>query len=103
MSVKIAQNLSHRGFDVATTLEEKNLGASDEAQLAYAAKTRRVLATHNLKHFLDLHTKYLSTGQTHSGIVLIVRHKDPHHIVRKLLHLIQNTPPEQMKDQIRYL
>jgi len=103
VSVKIAFNLRHRGFDVLTTIEAKNLGATDEGQLSYAVRTARVLITHNLRHFLDLHKKYLSAGKTHNGIVLIVRQKNPYRIVSRLLQFIHNTSSKEMLNQLHYL
>ena len=102
VSVKIADNLRNRGFDTRTTLQAKNLGASDDEQLDYSAKAGRVLVSHNPKDFLDLHGGYLTAGKTHSVIVLVVRQKDPYRTVARLLHLVQNTPPEDMRNQLRY-
>ncbi len=103
VSVKIAHNLRNRGFDVQTTLEAKNLAATDEHQLVFSVKRHRALVTHNIKDFLNIHKTYLSENKTHNGIILAVRRHDPYLIVSKLLTLLQSETPENMKNQLRYI
>lgn len=102
VSIKVAINLRNRGFYVLTTVEAQNLGATDEEQLSYAAKNGLVLVTHNLKHFMNLHSQYLQDEKFHSGIVLAVRQKDSYRTVKELLLLLQNTSPVEMRNQLRY-
>ncbi len=103
VSVKIASNLQNRGFDILTTLEAKNLGTTDEKQLEFSAKVERVFVTHNIKHFIALHSKYLSQGKSHYGIVVAVRQQDPQRLVLNLLNLIQHTSPQGVRGQLLYL
>lgn len=103
VSVRVAVNLRNRGFDVQTTVEAGNLGIDDERQLAYAASQKRVFLTHNLKDFIALHKTWLSADRCHAGIILAVRRKDPNSFVIRLLEFIQNTTPQEMENQLRYV
>lgn len=57
------------GHDVLTSLEAGNANASvpDPEVLAFAVSRRRILVTHNRRHFLQLH---LRRSESHCGIVL---------------------------------
>ena len=103
VSVKIASNLVTRGFDALTTVEARNRGTSDEDQLAFAARHKRVLVTHNIKHFLHLHSHYIAQNKSHAGIILAVRHENPYKLVARLLNLLHHCQPDDMADQVRYL
>jgi len=60
--------LSHYGRDVLTTLGAGNANRSitDEEVLAFASSERRILLTHNRRHFLALHRK----SPNHTGIIV---------------------------------
>lgn len=60
----IANGLRRRGIDVVTTVEASLLGATDEAQLASARASGRVIFTQD-QDFLVLAT----SGVPHAGIV----------------------------------
>jgi predicted nuclease of predicted toxin-antitoxin system len=60
----IARGLRQRGIDVTTASDANLMGASDPAQLSFAASEHRVVFTHD-HDFLRLH----SSGATHHGIV----------------------------------
>ena len=59
----IADGLRRRGIDVTTTLEAGLQGVSDETQLGFSTRERRVLFTHD-SDFLILS----ATGVEHAGI-----------------------------------
>jgi predicted nuclease of predicted toxin-antitoxin system len=56
------------GAKVLTTNEAGNRGKDDRFQIAFAARTRRVLVTRNAKHFLD--DRVLSVRATYGVIAL---------------------------------
>jgi hypothetical protein len=85
-----------------TTRGAGNLGASDAAQLSYAASKNRALLTHNRADFEALGKAYFTAGQTHSGIIIAVRHP-PHEIVRRLLLILNHVTADDMRDQVRYI
>ena len=58
-----AQGLRQRGIDVTTSTDAGLIGATDEAQLAFALAEQRVLVTHD-RDILRLH----AAGAKHSGI-----------------------------------
>ena len=103
VSAKIAANLTNRGFDVQTTSDAGNLGATDEEQLRYAASKGRVFITHNLKDFVALHARFVAAGKTHAGMVLVIRRKNANSIVLRLLQWIQSATSKDMENQLRYL
>lgn len=69
IALQVVTELRRLGHDVLTSLDAGNANASvpDPEVLAYASAERRILLTHNRRHFLQLHLRR-STG--HFGIVL---------------------------------
>lgn len=60
VSGRLGTALESLGHDVVTTAELGRKGASDVSQLSFAARTRRVLITHDTGHFEMLHEAWLS-------------------------------------------
>jgi len=58
VSVLVGEMIRARGFDVLTTRDAGNLGASDRKQLEFSARDSRVLLTHNRVDFERLATQY---------------------------------------------
>ena len=102
VSVLVAKLLRARGFDVRTTLDAGNLGASDDRQLDFAAQNGLAIITHNRVHFEALARQCLAAHRDHHGIVIAVR-RPAHEIARRLLTVLDTTTPEEMKDQLRYV
>jgi len=67
---RLAEALRRRGYDVQTVVAAGLLGASDDAQLAYAAGQQRALVTHNVAHFPGIHTAWVESGQQHGGLTV---------------------------------
>ena len=63
ISAAVAAGLLRRNIDVTTAAQEDLLGKDDFTQLAFAAKSGRVLVTQDAD-FLRLHAQ----GQAHAGI-----------------------------------
>ena len=68
--VVVAHGLLLRGYDVITTHEVGNSGATDKQQLDFAIKSDRTIFTFNISDFSKLHLEYISIGKTHKGIIL---------------------------------
>ncbi|HEY52313.1 MAG TPA: DUF5615 family PIN-like protein [Caldilineae bacterium] len=102
VDVLIADLLRGRGFNVATTRDEGQLGNSDAVQLAFAAIHRKTLLTHNRADFEALARQYFEAGRTHSGIILAVR-RPPHEIALRLLRILNYVTADEMENQIRYI
>lgn len=102
VSVLVAELVRARGFTALTAREAGQLHASDADQLAYAVSQRKTLLTHNRADFEALAQTYLATGQTHSGIIIAVRHP-PYEIMRRLLLILNHVTADEMQDQLRYI
>jgi hypothetical protein len=102
LSVLVAELLRARGFNVQTTQEAGQTGASDDKQLAYAVGQRRALLTHNRDDFARLVLTYFASGRSHYGITVAVR-RPPHEIVRRLLVILNQTTSGEIENQVIYI
>ncbi|HQU93300.1 MAG TPA: DUF5615 family PIN-like protein [Pyrinomonadaceae bacterium] len=102
VSVLVAAMIRARGFDVLTTVEAGNRGASDEEQLEFASGDGRVLLTHNRVDFERLIVGRFDSGVDHSGLMIAVR-RTPAEIVARLLRLLSEMTEKEMANQVRYL
>ena len=66
---ELAARLRARGFDVLTTQEAGMIGAEDEEQLEFAAKSGRVMYTQNIRDFKALAVDWANAGKGHVGIM----------------------------------
>ena len=71
VDVVLADMLRGREVRATTTHDAGNLGASDQAQLAYAVAGSMVLLTHNREDYRALHMAYRAAGKEHWGIVAV--------------------------------
>ena len=69
IALQVVEELRRLGHDVLTSLDAGKANASvpDSEVLAFAAAQRRVLLSHNRRHFLNLHRHRTAD---HAGIVL---------------------------------
>jgi predicted nuclease of predicted toxin-antitoxin system len=70
---QVAVDLWQRGHDVLTTEEASMDTASDEDQLAFAAKEDRAILTFNIRDFAPLHEQWTVDGKAHAGIIVSQR------------------------------
>ena len=103
VSVKIATNLKNRGFDVLHAIEAGKSSISDEEQLQKATLEQRTLVTHNKKHFITLHERYLISGKKHFGIIVANRKRNPSETVKRLLDIIQTFSSEEMENRLIFI
>jgi hypothetical protein len=68
---RLVIRLHWRGFQAITAGEVGLLEASDEVQLAYAARHGLLLITHNKRHFGALHEQYVRQGHSHHGLLTL--------------------------------
>ncbi|MGI8857730.1 MAG: DUF5615 family PIN-like protein [Thermomicrobiales bacterium] len=68
---RLVIRLRWRGFQATTAGEVGLLEASDEVQLAYAARHGLLLITHNKRHFATLHDQYMLAGWPHHGVLTL--------------------------------
>lgn len=95
----IAIALRQRGIDVTTTAEANLLAATDEDQLKYAHRSRRVMVTHD-DDFLNLHAH----GTPHAGIAYCRwGARTIGEMVQMLVLIYEMMSPDEMMSKIVYL
>ena len=95
----VALALRRQEIDVTTTREMGLLGQSDEAQLEFACKQRRVIVTHDTD-FLRL----ASQSADHWGVAFCQKNaRSLGEIIRSLGLIYQVFTPDQMRGWIEYL
>ena len=102
VDVLVADLLKAKGFVAITARDAGLLHKDDDVQLEYAISRQKALLTHNRADFERLAQEYFSSGKTHSGIILAVRHS-PYEIARRLLRILNQVTADEMRDQLRYI
>ncbi len=96
--------LRAQGIDVRTAGEEGTEGYSDEQQLLYAKALGRVIYSFNRGGFMALHTRFLTEGTSHGGIILAPQRRfSVGEQLRRLLLIIDAKQAEEMEDQVIFL
>ncbi len=95
--------LRARQVDVITVKETQTEGLIDIEQLRLATTQRRVLYSHNIGDFCQLHAEFVTNGQAHSGIALLSQDYSVGEQVRAVLELIANRTAENMENQVEFL
>lgn len=68
----VGEPLAARGHDVVCIAgNPPHEGASDEAVLALAAESGRILVTRNARHFVPLAREWAERGRPHAGLLLV--------------------------------
>ncbi|HKS91377.1 MAG TPA: DUF5615 family PIN-like protein [Tepidiformaceae bacterium] len=100
----LVRYLRELGIDCITSLEAGTFGASDEEHLNESAALGRVICTGNRRDFSALSAELLTRGDSHAGIVLIVRNRyGIGELARRLTRLADELSAEEMRDRIEYL
>jgi len=102
VTVVLAEILRARGFRLTTTLEAKQVGNTDEEQLAFASLHSQAILTHNRVHMEALARAYLDVGKPHSGIIIAVR-RDYRELARRVVILLNSLTADELANQIRYI
>ncbi|HLQ43685.1 MAG TPA: DUF5615 family PIN-like protein [Planctomycetaceae bacterium] len=96
--------LRTRGFDVTSIVELSNESLDDDAVLELAVHTGRVLVTFNVGDFCRLHQEYLSSGSSHSGIIVVPRQQEPVGVLlKKLISVLLATPADQWTNRLVFI
>ncbi|TAG61737.1 MAG: hypothetical protein EAZ28_04115, partial [Oscillatoriales cyanobacterium] len=95
--------LRSRQVDVTTVNETQTEGLIDEEQLRLAATQNRVLYSHNIGDFCQLHTEFLIGEESHAGIALISQDYSVGEQVRAIMELTANKTAEEMVNQLEFL
>jgi predicted nuclease of predicted toxin-antitoxin system len=103
VSLRIADNLRTRGFDVLSFRDADMAGKSDDEQMLYAVSQRRAIVTHNRVDFETQHSIFLKNGLKHYGVIVAKRHHKDAEVVAKLLNLLDSVTADEMENQLRYV
>ncbi len=104
MRLALVKALRARGVDVLTALDAGMIDRADIEHLDYAARQGRVLFSFNTKDFYDLHTRYLTAGSSHAGMILARQQVySVGELMRRILHLMNARSAEDMVDQVEFL
>lgn len=98
----VAVGLRRRGFDVVTTAEGGNLGATDAEQLRFAVAQQRCLFTFNRGDFALRHAEMLSAGEHHHGVILSAQ-RPIGVIVRALSKLLSTYTARDLRDLLVWI
>jgi hypothetical protein len=90
------------GYDCVSAREVGNAAASDEEQMAFAAKENRTLLTHNIQHFVPLFQRWWYAGLDHSG-VLVSQQVPLGELQRRVVRLLNTVDADEMKNNLRNL
>ena len=102
--VLVGELLSAKGFDALTARDAGMLQASDDAQLEFAARNQMVILTHDYSDYLDLHTRYLDEGVSHSGIMIVRKFPvSPYWIADRVEELLNQLTADEMENQLFYI
>ena len=97
-------SLRARGFDVLTTIEAHQCGASDQDQLAFAVQQRRTIYTFNVGDFARLHREYVLKGIDHNGIIVLPDQRcSTGNKIRRLAHIVSSLTAEEMVNRMEYV
>jgi uncharacterized protein with PIN domain len=99
----LARELRFRGADVVTAIEAGMAQKTDEEQLHWAAANSRVVYSFNRGDFYGLHTAWLKTGRSHSGIVLSRQGLSVGEQMRRLLRVVAERSPDEMRNHVEFL
>ena len=104
MAHRLAQELRMRGIDVTTALDERMVEQDDIDHLEYASSQGRVLYSFNSGDYYHLHTKLLTQGKEHAGIILAQQQRySIGEQLRRLLRMIAVRSAEDMRNRIEFL
>ena len=99
ISAQIAAGLRRRNIDVTTTAEVNLIGATDLAQIEFAASSGRVLVTQD-DDFLQLHAQ----GMAHAGIAYCQQQSmSIGEMLRRLILIHDLLSPEELVGRVEFL
>ena len=102
VSELVADLVRARGFTVATTRDEGQIGSTDPGQLAYAVSQLKTLVTHNRVDFEVLAQQYFSSERKHYGIIIAVQ-RPAQEVALRLLTILDQVTADEIESQVRYI
>lgn len=98
----LRRSCAKRGIDAHSVYDLQQEGWTDAAQLQDAATHGRVLVTHNISHFVNLHRSYLTEGRSHAGIV-VTPVRPIGTLLTRLMALHETIIADDMRNALRFL
>ena len=95
--------LRSRNVDILTVQETQTAGLSDVEQLRLATQQQRVLYSHNIGDFYQIHTDFITRSEIHAGIALLAQNYSVGEQVRAILGLISHKTAQEMEKQIEFI
>ena len=99
---RLNQSLQQRGINATHIQEMGRKGLSDLAQLEYAVKQQCCLVTFNVRDFVKLHRQYMERNNNYYGII-VSRQMPLSQCLKRLLILLENVSPNEIKNQLFFL
>lgn len=91
-------------LDIVTVADVDRLGYSDNDQLAWATEQGRALYSFNVRDFSRLHTKIMTVGKSHAGIIVVPRQRySIGDQLGGLLNLSKSCTAEDLVNQLIFL
>jgi hypothetical protein len=104
MDHDLVHALAVRGLDVTTALAQNMIEQPDEAHLMFATAQGRVLYSFNVGDFYHLHTQFLSTGRSHTGIILAQQQRFMiGQQMRRILKVASILSAQEMHNRLEFL
>ena len=95
----LAEILRDRGYDAISAAHARRKGLTDEEQLLFAIKEHRVLVTHNIRDFAQLHAPF---SDRHWGIILSNQEPIPV-VLRRLLYFLSRETSSSAQGRLFWL
>ena len=96
---RLADALRRYGYDVQTVTDAHRKGQTDEAQLTHAARTARILISHDIADFVDLHRQWMEADRDHHGLMLTSEFRF-RSLLQRVLATLDRFDAEGMRNQL---
>lgn len=103
MDQRFVRALKARKVDVITVGELGTTSFTDQDQLILSTQQQRVLYTFNVGDFCQLHSFYMTQGQTHTGIIISSQEYSVGEQMRRVLKLMATKSAVAMVNQLVFL
>ena len=103
VSPDVALQLLRHGYDALSCQAARQLGRTDEQQLAYATGQGRAIFTLNVRDFIPLDARWKAAGKTHAGIIVAAAMADTGRLVRYLARHLDTVAPASQANTLLWL
>jgi uncharacterized protein DUF5615 len=98
----LAEVLVWQGYDAIGAVAAGLSGSSDPAILVWATQHNRLILTHDVAGYPDLHAAYVSRGWEHAGIA--VSNRVPFkRLLARTLHLLSRKSAEEVRTSLIWM